>query len=142
MARRAAYTKIKRSRFYQPDHVAGMGDRLFRGFQCLNKDCTAFILVPDEDVTPDFSVECGTCGFRHAAGETTELYDYELVDERDGSLVESGAFEILHDDYLAEAHCFKYCIRCPIQKPKSSRSLPAVDSRAWGGSGCRLRVSC
>lgn len=117
MARRAAYTKIKRKNFAQPVHVAGMGDKVFRGFQCLSKDCTNFIFVSDEDIGPDFSLSCPACKFTHAAGEVVTLYDYELVDERDESIVETGAFEILHDDYLAEADRFKYCIVCGALKP-------------------------
>jgi hypothetical protein len=117
MARRAAYTKIKRNNFVQPDHVAGMGDRLFRGFQCLNKDCTNFLFVADEEIADDFSITCSVCTFTHTAGESVKLYDYELVDERDNTVVEKGEFEVLHDDYLAEAHRFKYCIVCGALKP-------------------------
>jgi hypothetical protein len=117
MARRKAYTKIKRISFVRPGHVAGMGDQLFRGFQCLNPQCTNFLFAPDDDVGPDFSIECEACGFIHKAAEATKVYDYELLDERDGKIVESGPFEVLHDDYVSEAQRFKYCIVCGALKP-------------------------
>jgi hypothetical protein len=74
MARRAAYTKVERKNFSNPDHVKGMGDKTFRGFQCLEKDCTEFIFIQAETIDPDFYIECPTCGFAHQAGETTSLY--------------------------------------------------------------------
>lgn len=117
MARRQAYTKIKKSNFTRPEHVTGMGDRLFRGFQCLNVECTNFLFVPEEAIGLDFAIECPACRFVHKAAETTKVYDYELVDERDGQTIESGPFEILHDDYIAEAEQFKYCIVCGALKP-------------------------
>ena len=110
MARRAAYTKVERTNFSNPDHVKGMGDKTYRGFQCLNKDCTAFLFVQTETIDPDFEYPCDTCGFVHMAGETTALYDYKLSDTRDGSTIEIGPFEILHDDYVGEANEYKYCI--------------------------------
>ena len=115
MARRATYTKVERKNFSSPDHVKGMGDKTFRGFQCLEKECTEFIFVQAETIDPDFSIECPTCGFIHQAGETTALYDYELI--RDNSKIESGPFEILHDDYVGESKEFKYCIVCGALKP-------------------------
>ena len=117
MARRAAYTKVERKNFSNPDHVKGMGDKTFRGFQCLEKACTEFIFVQAESIDPDFYIECPTCGFAHQAGETTSLYDYELIDTRDNSEIESGLFEILHDDYVTESKEFKYCIVCGALKP-------------------------
>ncbi|WP_299616841.1 hypothetical protein [uncultured Tateyamaria sp.] len=117
MARRAAYTKVERKNFSNPDHVKGMGDKTFRGFQCLEKDCTEFIFIQAETIDPDFHIECPTCGFVHQAGETTSLYDYELIDTRDNSEIESGPFEILHDDYVGESKEFKYCIVCGALKP-------------------------
>lgn len=114
MARRAAYTKVERSNFSNPDHVE---DKTFRGFQCLNKDCTNFLFVKTEAIDPDFEYPCEVCGFVHKAGETTTLYDYELKDTRDDSTIEQGSFEILHDDYVGEAKEYKYCIICGTLKP-------------------------
>lgn len=117
MARRAAYTKVKRTNFSNPAHVEGMGDKTFRGFQCLNKDCTRFLFIETETIDPDFEYTCDSCGFIHKAGESTKLYDYELEDKRDGSTIETNSFEILHDDYVRESKEFKYCIVCGTLKP-------------------------
>ena len=122
MARRAAYTKIERKNFENPAHVKGMGDKAFRGFQCLNKECTNFIFCPEDELSPDFSdfsVECSECGFVHTAGETTTLYDYKLWDKRTGKPIESGQFEILHNDYVSKSEQFKYCVVCGTLKPFS-----------------------
>lgn len=115
MARRASYTEVKRKNFHNPAHVSGMGDRVFRGFQCLNKECTNFIFVREDELTADFSIKCEKCGYEHAAGESFRIYDYDLL--REGTKVEEGPFEILHDDYLKEAQRFKYCIICGALKP-------------------------
>ncbi len=115
MARRQSYTKVVRSNFQNPDHVKGMGDRVFRGFQCLSKYCTNHIFVREDEIGPDFSIVCEKCGFTHAAGETFSLYDYELL--RDDIKVEEGAFQILHDDYIKESPRYKYCIVCGAMKP-------------------------
>lgn len=117
MARRTPYTKVNRRNFVQPDHVEGMGDKLFMGFQCLSKACTNFIFFPEEDYSPDFEITCPSCQFVMKAGEAVTLYEYDLEDRRDGSIIESGAFQILHDDYVNEAHRFKYCIICGAMKP-------------------------
>lgn len=137
MARRSAYTKVKRTNFHNPAHVEGMGDKTFRGFQCLNKDCTNFLFIQAETIDPDFEYTCDSCGFVHKAGESTVLYDYELVDERDGSQVESGVFEILHDDYVGESKEYKYCVLCGALKPFELFGLHAT--RRTGRQGeCRI----
>ena len=115
MARRKSYTKVTRKNFQNPAHVAGMGDRVFRGFQCLNKDCTHFIFVREDSLGLDFSVVCDSCDYEHAAGESIKIYDYDLI--KDGQKIEEGPFEILHDDYLRDAQRFKYCIICGALKP-------------------------
>ncbi|MBA15677.1 MAG: hypothetical protein CMN73_04895 [Sphingomonas sp.] len=94
-----------------------MGDKTFRGFQCLNKNCAEFLFVQTETIDPDFHYTCNSCGFEHRAGETTTLYDYKMIDKRDDSLIEEGPFEILHDDYIGESKEFKYCIVCGALKP-------------------------
>lgn len=119
MARRKTYTSIKKKNFVRPAHVKGMGDILWRGFQCLNPNCTNQLVVRDEQTSGDFSIECNHCGFVHRAGEAQKIYDYELIDERDPSLIRSGSFEVLHDDYIKEAACLKYCIVCGALKPIS-----------------------
>ncbi|WP_136650219.1 hypothetical protein [Paracoccus aeridis] len=117
MARRAAYTKVERGSFLNPIHVTGMGDKTFRGFQCLNKDCTDFLFIRTETIDPDFEYPCPSCGFVHKAGESTTIYTYKLCDTRDDSLIEEGPFEILHDDYVNESGEYKYCIVCGALKP-------------------------
>ncbi|MFX8585653.1 hypothetical protein ABTM35_19085, partial [Acinetobacter baumannii] len=92
-----AYTKIIRHNFQQPDHVEGLGDKVFVGFQCLNKACTNFIFTREDTITPDFAITCPSCQYVLKAGETVTLYDYELVDKRDDSRIEAGEFQILHD---------------------------------------------
>ncbi|MFD0915003.1 hypothetical protein ACFQ14_01125 [Pseudahrensia aquimaris] len=137
MARRAAYTQVNRLNFTNPDHVNGMGDKTFRGFQCLNKECTCFFFIQTETIEPDFEFICESCGFVHAAGETTKLYDYELKDRRDNSLIEEGAFEILHDDYVSESKEYKYCIVCGALKP--FELFDVHGSRRTGRQGeCRV----
>ena len=118
MARRPSYTTVKRSNFSQPAHVKGQGDRVYRSFQCLNKDCRNFLFVENSEITPDFQFECDACGYLFMAGESENIYDYELVDAND-RVIESGPFEILHDDYVGESGSYKYCIICGSLKPLS-----------------------
>ena len=40
MARRKPYTKVVKTNQIRSDHVRGMGDIVFKGFQCLNSACT------------------------------------------------------------------------------------------------------
>jgi hypothetical protein len=115
MARRQSYTQVKRKNFRNPAHVTGMGDCVFRGFQCLNQDCVNFIFVREDSIGADFLVECSACGYKHTAGESIKIYDYDLT--RDSSKIEEGPFEILHDDYIRDAERFKYCIICGALKP-------------------------
>lgn len=117
MPRRKAYTRVEKRNFKRPAHVKGKGDVLFRGFQCLNRDCTHFIFSADDEITDDFSIRCPICRFVHAAGKSELIYDYNLRDKRDGSIIEKGTFETLHDDYVREAKPYKYCIICSTLKP-------------------------
>jgi len=137
MPRRATYTQVDRKNFSTPDHVKGMGDKTFRGFQCLNKSCTNFIFIQAETIDPNFEILCPICGFVHKAGETTILYDYALIDKRNHCEIESGSFEILHDDYINESKEFKYCIVCGSLKPFDLFDSHA--SRQTGRQGeCRI----
>ncbi|WP_461330036.1 hypothetical protein [Bradyrhizobium diazoefficiens] len=101
----------------RPDHVEGKGDVLYRGFQCLNPECTNFIFIEDSEITDDFEIKCERCKFKHVAGETKSIFKYELKDERDQGATETGDFEILVDDYIGEAKGYKYCILCCGLKP-------------------------
>ena len=71
------------------------------------------------------------------SGDETKFYDYTLVDLRDGSVVEQGQFAILHDDYIAEAQEYKYCIICNAIRPL--QFFHRHGSRKSGRQGeCRL----
>lgn len=137
MSRRAPYTKVRRSNFSNPKHVKGQGDKTFRGFQCLNKDCTSFLFIQAEVIDPNFEYRCGACGFTHKAGKSTKLYDYELIKSSDESIIKKGPFEILHDDYVNESKEFKYCIVCGTLKPFDLFDMHG--SRRTGRQGeCRV----
>lgn len=45
------------------------------------------------------------------------VMDYTLKNINTGTIVETGAFSILHDDYINEAKEYKYCIICNTLKP-------------------------
>lgn len=117
MARRAAYTKVEKSNRVVSKFAKGNGDVLFRGFHCLNPDCDEFIFVRDEAIGEDFKIVCPTCKFEHRAGETSVFFDYELRDKQTKKSIETGLFEVLHDDYIGEAKGFKYCVLCSTLKP-------------------------
>lgn len=117
MARRKAYTQVFKRNQTRVDHVKGMGDVVFKGFQCLNSECEEFFVFRKDDISEFFEIPCPTCGFVHKYGEEAKFYDYELRDLRDDTVIKEGSFTILHDDYLDEAMEFKYCIICNTLKP-------------------------
>ena len=45
MARRSPYSNLTKSNQIRSEHVKGMGDIVFKGFNCLNPDCKEFIFV-------------------------------------------------------------------------------------------------
>ena len=94
-----------------------MGDVVFKGFKCLNPNCQNFLFVREEDISEFFEITCDACGFLHKYGDETKLYDYDLKNLADNSVMETGEFAILHDDYIAEAGRYKYCIICCTLKP-------------------------
>ena len=119
MARRKAYTKVVKANQLRPDHVKGMGDVVFKGFQCLYPYCQEFIFVRTEDLSEFFEIVCPACKHVHKYGEESTFYNYKLHDLRDGSTIATGEFSILHDEYIDEAPEFKYCIICCTLKPLS-----------------------
>jgi len=135
MTRRAPYSKIKKENQIRADHVKGKGDTTYIGFQCLNPECTNFIYVEKEFVGPDFEIVCPECGYVHQAGGEEIFYDYEVI--VNGNVVDTGEFSIYHDDYIAEAAEYKYCIVCNTMKP-----IYMFDNHAARKSGhqgeCRL----
>ena len=140
MTRRKPYSKVVKSHQIRSDHVKGMGDVVFKGFQCLNPACTNFIFVREDEINEDFSIPCPSCGYVHKAGDETKFFDYSMVVEnKNGDLkpVSTGEFTIFHEDYVAEAKRFKYCILCNTLKP-----LEFFDNHTSRNSGhqgeCRL----
>lgn len=115
-----------------------MGDVLFRGFECLNAECAAFITIRDDEVNlEDFEIICPECKYAHVAGGQTKFYDFRLVDKRKNKILEDGEFAILHNDYIEEAHLYKLCIICNTLKPVDYFDRHA--SRKSGRQGeCRL----
>ena len=137
MARRSPYTRVEKEGQQRPSHVRGMGDVVFKGFQCLNADCQEFITVREDEIWPDFVIACPACAFVHAAGQETKLFDYRLVHRSEGTLIEKGEFVVLHDDYIREAQRLKYCLLCCARKPLDM--FDVHNSRRSGRQGeCRL----
>lgn len=120
MARRKPYTRVKKEGQVRPDHVDGMGDVAFKGFQCLNSECTEFIFVRTDEIGEAFEITCPQCGHVLRSGGETTFFDYDLVrlrEDDEDETIETGEFVILHDDYVEEAHEYKYCLLCNALKP-------------------------
>ena len=107
MPRRKPYTKVVKTNQIRAEHVRGMGDVVFKGFQCLNSECQEFIFVRKDEIRDDFEFACPTCKTDMLSGDETQFYEYKLVDERDNSTTEEGTFAILHDNYIEEAREYK-----------------------------------
>ena len=137
MPRRKPYTKVVKTNQIRAEHVRGMGDVVFKGFQCLDSECQEFIFIRKDEIREDFEFACPTCETVMLSGDETQFYEYKLEDERDNSTTEEGIFAILHDNYIEEAQEYKYCIICNTIKP-----LDLFDrhrSRKSGRQGeCRL----
>ena len=137
MARRTPYTRVEKKDQKRPPHIQGMGDVVFKGFQCLDGDCQEFITIREDEAGPDFKIVCPTCEFVHEAGGETKFFDYRLVYRQGGTVIEEGKFVILHDDYTREAQRFKYCLLCYALKPLAL--FDVHNSRKSGHQGeCRL----
>jgi 5-methylcytosine-specific restriction endonuclease McrA len=139
VVRRKPYSRVKKYGQIRAEHVKGMGDVVYRGFQCLNPECTHFITIREDQLGDNFQIVCESCGYvMHSEGETT-FYQYDMEVELGGAsiIVESGDFTVLHEEYIKEAEKFKYCIVCNTLK-----SLSYFDnhrSRKSGKQGeCRL----
>ena len=117
MPRRTPYTKVLKHNELRASHVMGMGDVAFKGFQCLNPECQEFIFVRKDETLEDFEIACPACHYVMRSGDESKFFDYELMDLRNGEPIESGAFSVLHDDYIAEAQEYKYCLYCNSLKP-------------------------
>lgn len=137
MARRKAYTKVEKGNQIRADHVKGMGDVVFKGFQCLNPQCQNFIFIRKDEIYENFEIECSSCESVLAAGEETKFYDYELVNTENNTIIEEGEFTVFHEDYLAEAQEYKYCIICNAIKPLYLFDIHNVRKSGRQGE-CRL----
>lgn len=136
MARRKPYTSVTKDGQNRPSHVRGMGDVVFKGFQCLRDECQEFITIREDELGPDFKIQCDACRFVHRAGGETKFFDYRLT-RKDGSLIEKGEFVVLHDDYIGQAQRLKYCLLCYTRKPLEQ--FDTHRSRRSGRQGeCRL----
>ena len=117
MPRRSPYTKVVKENQVRAAHVRGMGDTVFVGFQCLNSECCEFIFINKDEIGDDYELECPRCEMIVRSGDDSQFYEYKLLDRRDVSINEEGTFRTLHDDYIAEAQEYKYCIICNTIKP-------------------------
>lgn len=137
MPRRKPYTNVRKKNQIRVTHVRGMGDVVFKGFQCLNPECREYIFVRKDQIGEVFEIVCPKCELLFRSGEETRFYDYELVDLRNNSIIERGQFAILHDDYFSEAQEYKYCIICNTMK--SLDFFDVYRGRKSGRQGeCRL----
>lgn len=140
MARRSPYSKLNKQNQIRADHVKGMGDVVFIGFQCINPNCTNYIFVRKDEIGEDFQIVCPVCGYIHESGGETKFYDYSMdVNDENGTPVSvaKGEFTIFHDDYIEEAKEYKYCIVCNTLKPVEF--FDKHGSRASGRQGeCKL----
>lgn len=137
LARRQTYTKVRKIDEIREDHVRGMGDVVFKGFQCLNSKCEEFIFERKSELGTDFEITCPTCRTAIRSGDETQFFEYELEDLCDDAVIEKGTFTILHDAYIDESQEYKYCIICNTIKPL--HLFHRHKSRKSGRQGeCRL----
>lgn len=140
MPRRSPYSHLVKSNQIRARHVAGMGDVVFIGFQCLNPECQHHIFIRKDELDEDFRIECPQCHYIHESGGEQKFYDYSMdVSTEDGTIssVSQGEFTIYHEDYVNEAKEYKYCIVCNALKP--IEMFDKHSSRASGHQGeCRL----
>ena len=137
MPRRKPYTKVVKTNQIRAQHVRGMGDIVFKGFQCLNSECQEFIFIRKDEIGDDFELACPSCEVVILSGNETQFYEYKLVDQRNNSITEEGTFAILHDRYIEEAQEYKYCIIC--NAIKSLHLFDRHSARKSGRQGeCRL----
>lgn len=117
MVRRSPYTRVLKKSQIREAHVKGMGDVLFKGFQCLNPKCRYFLFVRREELEAEFEFVCPECGFIFRHDLTSKFYDYTLQSLQTEEAIEEGEFVVLHQDYIKEAREYKYCIICNMIKP-------------------------
>ncbi len=137
MGRRKPYTKLVKKNRRRGEHVLGMGDVGFRVFQCLNPDCPELLVVRQDELKGKFLVRCPRCGYEHRSGTMTVFFEFELMDLRDGSVIEKGKFAIPHRDHIGTGVVMKYCVLCNSLKAESEFDVHSA--RITGRqSECRL----
>lgn len=117
MVRRQPYTKVVRSGFVRQNHVAGLGDVAFKVFQCPKPSCIGWFTVRADDVMEVFDLRCETCASTISSGQVETIFSFETLNRSTGTVVGRGDFELLIDDYVAEAPLYKYCTLCSNLKP-------------------------
>lgn len=141
MSRRKPYSRVNKKNEIRAEHVKGMGDIVWRQFQCLNPKCTEIITIPENLLVDDFEIKCPVCGYVLIDGGTTKFYDYtmDVKDEKTGEIrtVSRGEFTISHRDYIEESQRVKYCLVCNTLKPLEY--FDKHSSRKSGKQGeCRM----
>ncbi|MET3548335.1 5-methylcytosine-specific restriction endonuclease McrA [Paenibacillus favisporus] len=108
------------------------GQTIYIGFQCLNHECEHFLFVKKDDICEDFELYCSKCNFKFEYGGETEFFDYKY--KVDGEIIKEDKFIVSHDNYIAEASEFKYCVLCNALKPISAFStLKRLKSKSSSG---------
>ena len=79
MARRRPYTRVVRINQIRADHVQGMGDVVFKGFQCLNSECWEFIFIRKDEIGDDFELTCPICETAIRSGDETLFFEYSTT---------------------------------------------------------------
>jgi len=137
MVRRKPYTEVLKKNQIRESHVKGMGNVVFKGFQCLDPRCKHFMFIKADELTEKFEFICPECGFIFRDDLTSKFYDYTLVNTQTKETIEAGEFLIAHSEYITEAKEFKYCIICNTIKP--IELFDTHISRKSGRQGeCRL----
>ena len=131
MPRRQPYSYVKKHDQDRPAYVQRNGDKVFRLVACLASECQSSIPVRETDIEAGFRILCGTCQHELVDGNSTPLYDYDLVVDK--KTVGSGTFLVDHGQHVRESPAYKYCIVCYTMKPLEAFSRhKARESRRQG----------
>lgn len=132
MSRRSIYSKVNKTNQNRPSYADGMGDRIILIFGCLNPTCSNLIQIPEDEVTDNFDIVCDKCHFHHKHGAYQYFYSYNIdvatntnnvSSENTYETIDSGDFRVSHDEYIAKAAKFKYCIVCYTLQPLENFSI-------------------
>ncbi|BCQ08460.1 hypothetical protein JMUB5695_01893 [Mycobacterium heckeshornense] len=137
MPRRAPYTDVQKFGRDIPPNVRGLGDVAFKGFQCPTPGCTNWLAIRTDALEAEYSITCDACGKSYGRGDAVKLFDYKLTRRADSSVIQSGVFELLIEDYIAEASEYKYCVLCYLLKPMAAFDRHSA-RRTGRQSECRL----